>query len=471
MTWALSQTQRPAQERHRWTPFIWFDAVTSLVAVSFIVFLTTRLHWWMKPAQPLVTIAVVWSLLVLALWASRVYREPRRNVVQAAREIGKALLVVLVGILVVEALVGTWARDRMPPLLVVLALAACGAVMVSARVLGTYVQQDSGRRDRVIVVGTGVLAQDVVSRLERSADAVVIGIVDDEPIEGAQVLGSLEALPNLCRLHNVNRIVVAFSRSHPERLLPVLRALPGNVAIDLVPRYFELTGWGARIEDLSGLSLIALSPRCVPARRDRIKRVFDIMVASVVLVVVSPVLIGSAIVVALSSGRPVLFRQERVGRGRAPFRIAKFRTLSDDKELCSTNGQRPRVHSEIVAGRETGVGKWLRRTGIDELPQLLNVLAGHMSLVGPRPFIPEECWVLEGEAERRFDVRPGMTGLWQVSGQHSLRLDELVRLDVYYVDTWTFWRDLRILAKTPSRLARGGGDGVAKIVLEPSSSS
>ena len=115
------------------------------------------------------------------------------------------------------------------------------------------------------------------------------------------------------------------------------------------------------------------------------------------------------------------------------------------------------LHSDMVAGRVTLVGQFLRRTGIDELPQLFNVLVGHMSLVGPRPFIPEECWNLTGQGERRFDVRPGMTGLWQVSGQHDLSIEELVRLDTYYVDTWRFTTDLRIMALTPTTAVPGRG--------------
>ena len=125
------------------------------------------------------------------------------------------------------------------------------------------------------------------------------------------------------------------------------------------------------------------------------------------------------------------------------------------------------LHSDMVAGRATPLGQFLRRTGIDELPQLFNVLAGDMSIVGPRPFIPEECWNLTGQGERRFDVAPGMTGLWQVSGQHDLSLEELVRLDTYYVDTWRFTTDLRIMALTPTRLFRGGGDGIAKLAMVP----
>jgi lipopolysaccharide/colanic/teichoic acid biosynthesis glycosyltransferase len=239
------------------------------------------------------------------------------------------------------------------------------------------------------------------------------------------------------------------------------------VAVDVVPRYFELVGWGARLEDFAGMSLVTLSQGCDPVSRDRIKRTFDVVVASLALLIAAPILLVAATLVLLTSGRPVLFRQDRLGRGRDPFRIMKLRTLKQTDTSVDEVGSAPKLHSDMVAGRTTPIGQLLRRTGIDELPQLFNVLAGDMSLVGPRPFIPEECWTLTGLGERRFDVKPGLTGLWQVSGQHDLSHEELVRLDTYYVDTWRFSTDLRILALTPTRLWQGGGDGIAKLALVP----
>jgi lipopolysaccharide/colanic/teichoic acid biosynthesis glycosyltransferase len=367
-------------------------------------------------------------------------------------------------------------RNRIPPHMVVLALATSALCMMAFRLGVAYRQREAGSNvDRVIVVGTGVLTEDIVRRLERTGCSDVLGLVDDDQSD-TSVLGSVEELPDLCTSLNANRVVVAFPKVHVEQLLPIIRVLPNSVVVDVVPRYFELVGWGARLEDFSGLSLVALRQRCDPARRDRTKRAFDVVVAAVALVLVSPVLLVAAALVACTGGKPIFFRQERLGRGRTPFRIFKLRTLRvQHEDGLVGESPPPRLHSERVAGRTTRVGKVLRRTGIDELPQLFNVLVGHMSLVGPRPFIPEECRGLTALAERRFDVRPGMTGMWQVSGQHDLSCEELVRLDTYYVDTWTFWSDLRILALTPARLFRGGGDGVAKLIvlepwLEPSSS-
>jgi lipopolysaccharide/colanic/teichoic acid biosynthesis glycosyltransferase len=346
---------------------------------------------------------------------------------------------------------------------------ASAASIVAYRILAARRRRNTETKaERVLVLGTGVVAKDVVSRLERSGGSAVLGFVDDETPD-RPVVGSIRQLPELCRSLRVSRVIVAFPTTDPEQLLSLLRALPSSVAVDFVPKYFELMGWGTKIEDFDGLSLVSLRQRCDPAKRDRVKRAFDLVIAPLGLILVSPIVLVAALVILCTDGRPVFFRQERMGRGRRPFRIVKLRTLktTPDTDSAQSTQPRPRLHSELVAGRTTGVGKFLRRTGVDELPQLFNVLAGHMSLVGPRPFIPEECGALSGLAERRFDVCPGLTGLWQVSGQHDLSLEDLVRLDTYYVDTWTFWSDLRILAMTPSRLTRGGGDGAAKPAVTP----
>jgi lipopolysaccharide/colanic/teichoic acid biosynthesis glycosyltransferase len=162
----------------------------------------------------------------------------------------------------------------------------------------------------------------------------------------------------------------------------------------------------------------------------------------------------------------VLFRQDRLGRDRRPFQILKLRTMRQPGPAESALGERhfPRPLTDLpdIEQRVTPVGRLLRRLGVDELPQLLNVLRGDMSLVGPRPFVPEECAVLPDWVGRRFEIRPGLTGLWQVCGQHDLRFDELCRLDCQYVVSWSFAADVRILARTPGRLLRGGGGGTLR---------
>jgi exopolysaccharide biosynthesis polyprenyl glycosylphosphotransferase len=450
------------------TSFVWTDAVVSLVSLAAFVAVSTPRQHSTSTAEPVLTVLLLWSALMLVLLTTNSSISPWRGVRQCVRDIAKAAAVVLIGILVAEALVGSAVRDRVPPVIVLPALFFCAGCMVIARVGQQRLRSPADEvTERVVIVGTGVVADDITGRLERSSKALMVGLVDDEPVDGWSVIASLDDLPALCRTERVTRVIVAFTRSEPSRLMPILRSLPETVKVDLVPRYFELTGRGSRIEDFSGLSLVTLPPRCAPGTRDVIKRAFDVVVAGVILVLCAPVLLISAAALWVAREGPVLFRQERLGRGREPFRIAKFRTLRDldDRSESGEDASTPTLHSELVASRVTTVGKVLRRTSIDELPQLFNVLAGHMSIVGPRPLIPDECHVLTGEAQHRFDVRPGLTGLWQVSGQHSLRPEELVRLDAHYVQTWTFWNDIRILAMTPSRLVRGGGDGAAKAIV------
>jgi len=316
---------------------------------------------------------------------------------------------------------------------------------------------------RVVVVGTGTIASDVAARLSRSPHVELVGYVDDDPVDDQPVLGDLASLPAICRLGMIDRVVVAFSRSHPARTTDLLRSLVGTVAVDVVPRYFELTGWEASFQDLEGLAVISLDGGSPGVFGRFAKRTFDVVGSLVALLVCSPVLLASVVAIKATSPGPLLFRQHRLGRHRRPFEILKLRTMRQPGPAESPLGTRshpgPLTDLPEIEMRVTRVGRLLRRLGIDELPQLLNVLRGEMSLVGPRPFVPEECSVLPEWVGRRFEIRPGMTGLWQVCGQHDLRVDELCRLDCQYVTSWSFAGDIRILARTPGRLVRGGGGG------------
>ena len=179
------------------------------------------------------------------------------------------------------------------------------------------------------------------------------------------------------------------------------------------------------------------------------KRLTDLGVASVALVVAAPVLLATAAVVAVSMGRPVLYSQIRTGRGMRPFRLYKLRTMSDGRD----------AHGRLLpdSDRLTAVGRFLRRSSLDELPGLINVIRGDLSLVGPRPLLPRyDPWYTERE-RLRFTVRPGITGLAQVSGRNLLSWDDRLELDARYVDDWTYGLDLRIAARTVGRLVSGGG--------------
>jgi exopolysaccharide biosynthesis polyprenyl glycosylphosphotransferase len=314
----------------------------------------------------------------------------------------------------------------------------------------------------VIVVGTGKLAQTVASHLRAHSSVRFVGFVDDNPLGRGDVIGELEDLPDLCRQNNVARVVVCFSRTHPERTTEMLKSLAGQVGVSIVPRYYELITARSHVEDLSGLPMLDIAPASLSAGSRFLKRTFDIVVSSVILVLGVPFFLVAAAMIKATSAGPVFFRQVRTGRNEQPFSMMKFRTMIEDAEsrrdelehLNEVDGPLFKVQNDP---RVTRVGRVLRKTSLDEFPQLINVWKGDMSLVGPRPFVVSEAMKIEGWARKRFEARPGMTGLWQVSGRNELSHLELCRLDYLYVASWSFWWDMQILWQTPTTIFRGRG--------------
>jgi exopolysaccharide biosynthesis polyprenyl glycosylphosphotransferase len=314
----------------------------------------------------------------------------------------------------------------------------------------------------VIVVGTGKLAQTVASHLRAHTSVNFIGFVDDNPLGAGDVIGELEDLPELCRRYSVARVVVCFSQTHPERTTEMLKSLAGQVGVSIVPRYYELITSRSHVDDLSGLPMLDIAPASLSAGARFLKRSFDIVVSSLILLLVSPLFLVIAVAIKLTSSGSIFFRQVRTGRNEQPFSMMKFRTMFSDAEsrrheldhLNEVDGPLFKVQNDP---RVTRPGRFLRRTSLDEIPQLINVWKGDMSLVGPRPFVVSEALMIEGWARKRFESRPGMTGLWQVSGRNELSHLELCRLDYLYVASWSFWWDMHILWQTPATILRGRG--------------
>jgi exopolysaccharide biosynthesis polyprenyl glycosylphosphotransferase len=216
------------------------------------------------------------------------------------------------------------------------------------------------------------------------------------------------------------------------------------------------------VRPVDGLPMMHIEhPRLSGARR-LVKAVFDVTVAALLLVLAAPLLAAVALLVRLDSPGPVLFRQTRVGKNGEPFEIVKFRTMYVDAELRLEAMRERNEHSGVLFKirrdpRVTRCGRILRRYSLDELPQLINVVLGDMSLVGPRPPLPAEVARYPLDMRRRLVVKPGMTGLWQVSGRSDLSWDESIRLDLRYVENWTLTADLVILMRTAMVVLRGSG--------------
>lgn len=323
-------------------------------------------------------------------------------------------------------------------------------------------RREGRRAHRVVIVGSGTVADRVSRQLTASDDAEVVGLVDDDPVDPMRCIGKLRELADVVSREGVDHVVVAFSRSPSEDVIEALRPLQGRLPITVVPRLFEMLPPSASVHDLgSGLPAISIAPAVLGWWPSFAKRAVDIVGAGVGLVLISPLLLATAVAVRLSSPGPVMFRQVRIGRDGREFAMLKFRSMYHHPVSHPSMGD-----GEVVAGpfpklkddpRVTRVGRVIRRLSIDELPQLWNVLRGQMSLVGPRPFVPDDSAWIDGWAVRRYSVRPGITGLWQVSGRNDLTFDDMCRLDQIYVSSWSIGLDVQILFRTLNAVARRHG--------------
>lgn len=346
-----------------------------------------------------------------------------------------------------------------------LASAVAAITVPLARVLGRATLRARSSLERTVVVGAGEVGQLVARKLARRDDVDVLGFVDStapppNPLMPLPHLGPPAALPALVTALDVDRVVIAFPSERDENITELVRSLDvlSEVRIDVVPRLFEVLGVKSVALGVEGVPLVNVSaPRLSPVSRI-LKRALDLALAVVAVVVLAPFLLVAAALIKLDAPGPVLFRQRRIGRGSKPFDMYKFRTMVADADARKAEyahmnkfvreGVDARMFKIPGDPRVTRIGRFLRRHSLDELPQLINVLRGHMSLVGPRPLVPEEDKHVERWARRRLDVRPGMTGLWQVLGRNDIPFDEMVRLDYQYVREWSLGTDLLLLART-----------------------
>ena len=307
---------------------------------------------------------------------------------------------------------------------------------------------------RILVIGTGPISDRLTSRLQRCPDTLVVGHVDDNAAPGTRVLGGLQDLPAVCAGYAIDRVIVAFPNTSDAIVLEALRTLEGQLPVSEIPRYFELHNWRSEAEELHGLTLMHLPTVSLSVSERIMKRLMDITLATCALVFSAPVLLITALAIKLDSRGPVFFRQERIGRAGKPFQIFKFRSMTADAwqqraavtQLNEVDGPLFKMEKDP---RVTRVGAIIRKTSLDELPQLINVVRGEMSLVGPRPLPTEESDRIDGAALARLDVNPGITGLWQVCGRSDLSYGDLQHLDSVYVRSWSLMWDLRIMAQTP----------------------
>jgi exopolysaccharide biosynthesis polyprenyl glycosylphosphotransferase len=335
-----------------------------------------------------------------------------------------------------------------------------------ARTRVSYVQN-------TVIVGAGDVGQTIAEKLQRHPEygVNVVGFVDAFPrarhdaLRDLRILGTCDELPDVIRRHDVERVIIAFSGDKHDRVLALIRSMKDAfIQVDIVPRYFDLIGPSTGISTVEGVPVLCLPPRALGTVSTVLKRAVDISLSAVSLFVFAPLFVVLAAAIKLESPGRIFFRQPRIGAGGREFLIVKFRTMVQDAEQLKGRVAHLSLHADgddrmfKIADdpRVTNVGRLLRKTSIDELPQLWNVLRGDMSLVGPRPLIPSEDVHVEDWGRERLSLRPGMTGLWQVLGRSEIPFEEMVRLDYLYVTNWSLWHDLRLICGTVPAMLKGG---------------
>jgi exopolysaccharide biosynthesis polyprenyl glycosylphosphotransferase len=323
------------------------------------------------------------------------------------------------------------------------------------------------RPRRAIIVGAGATGRLIESKIAAHPDynLDVVGFLDDAASGGEDILGSAADLTRVIDEHEIDWVILAGADSaqHYEETLEMVRHVRRpDVHLSIVPTYFELFASNATIEDLQGIPVVSLPPMRLSRSARILKRSFDLTASVLGLLLVSPLLLVAAVAIKLDSRGPVFFRQVRNGRGGEAFKIIKFRSMVDGAEgqrfdLAHLNQMDGPLFKIQADPRITRTGAFLRKWRIDELPQLINVVRGEMSLVGPRPFVVHEADKITGWAGRRLESLPGITGLWQVLGGNDLSFEEMVKLDYVYTTNWSLWWDIKILSQTlPVVLGRRG---------------
>ncbi len=404
-------------------------------------------------------------IMVLVFWTNGLYR--RR---EARPGVGGVLASLIVVALITLAFgLGTgyhFTTYALTPTALVLTALFIGVFRAAYEVVTRDVFRVAGLKRRAVLVGEGERLAELRRSLGSSRSGIpyeFVGAISPRPREeGLHVLGSFDAVPAVLAERDVDELILTDTGFSPRELLELVEeAHRRAVRVKIAPTTAELLL--ERAEFVPGEApLFELRPPAFAGTDWAVKRSFDILVATLVIVIGLPIWLAIAALIKLSSSGPVFFRDRRVGLGEREFGMMKFRTMYADAAL-----RQDALEAENEASgplfkikndpRVTPIGRFLRRYSVDEMPQVLNVLWGDMSLVGPRPLPIRDYEQLEPWHRKRYAVLPGMTGLWQVSGRIDLSFDDLVRLDFYYLENWSIWMDITILAKTiPAVLARRG---------------
>ena len=364
-----------------------------------------------------------------------------------------------------------------------IAVAAFWVVRSVVRVVQILYRSNERNLIPTVVVGCGEMAQVCVSEIsqKRRLGYKLVGAVrargNEDSAEltkyGVRMLGGFDDLPELVRRYGVEEVLITDTRINPRKMFEVLMECgrDHHIKYRVIPNLFDCLPGKTEIATIGSLPMIKLYEEGLRGSQRALKRGMDVLVSIGLLLITWPFWVALAILIKMESRGPVFLKQERVGMDGNVFLMIKFRSMADGvddqahRELMrrTINGEDANqgTPDEPIYGkvkddpRLTKIGSWMRRYSFDELPQAFNVLMGQMSIVGPRPPIPYEVRHYKDWHRTRFHVRPGITGLWQVSGRNRLHFEEMVRLDVFYIENWSPWLDVKIMLKTLPVMLRG----------------
>ncbi len=339
------------------------------------------------------------------------------------------------------------------------------------RMVRTHLRRRGLGVDRLLIVGAGEIGRTVMRNIvaHPSLGYHIVGFVDDAPDKGGtdigrfKALGSTANLPRLVKEMAIDEVIITLPWMYHRKIVSIIAQCEREkVRVRIVPDIFQMTLSHLDVEDLGGVPMIGVKDIAISRGELLFKRALDVLISFTGLLLLFPLFLAIGLAIRLDSPGPVFFSQIRVGKGQHLFACYKFRSMvlgaDEGKKALAEHNEANGIFFKIRNDpRITRVGRILRRTSLDELPQLINVLMGHMSMVGPRPAPPAEVQRYLPWHKRRLEVAPGMTGLWQVSGRSELSFDEMVLLDLYYIENWSPILDLQIMLRTLPKMITGEG--------------
>ncbi len=435
------------------------------------------------PWQVYLLVALIWPVFFILF---SVYDGRRNETLKA--ELLNVFLAIVISTLTLAGLLYFTYRET-PRVLVMIFFALDVCLLVGGRLTwGIYrtlaKKTETIQRRKVLVVGAGPVGQKAVQQLKKYAhgDVDLIGYLDDDlkkqegVFEGLPVLGTLDQVQAIVQEHRVNDAIIALPLRAHKRLVEICQTLQKlSVHVHVIPDLFALSFPNATLDGFGGIPVIDLGQPGIRGIRRALKRAFDVTAVTLSLPFLSPLFALIAILIKLDSKGPVLYKQERIGENGRVFTMYKFRSMyvNADPSIHKEHVQRlikQNLRPEQLGTKKdslkleddpriTRIGKFIRKTSLDELPQLINVLRGEMSLVGPRPPLVYEAELYQEWHKRRFEVPPGITGLWQVKGRNQVSFDEMVRMDLEYIQNQSLWLDIKLLLQTPRAVIQARGAG------------